>query len=172
MVFVTSVTDWDRRLKRCPTCSEVKPFDEFGFQKGRGGGGIKSMCRSCYSRLQRERRAAAGEDGRRRAREAQRLWVANNREHRLTYERKRGWRRHFGLSPEDYDALLREQGGRCAICRLKPPPGQVLSVDHDHGTGKIRGLLCKPCNTGLALFKDRPLLLRGAALYLRRGARR
>lgn len=51
----------------------------------------------------------------------------------------------FGITPEQYIEMLKSQGGRCAICRREPAKIN-LSVDHDHDTGKIRGLLCPPCN--------------------------
>jgi len=51
----------------------------------------------------------------------------------------------YGLSAEQYDALLARQGGRCAICRARPK-SKRLAVDHDHSTGAVRGLLCSRCN--------------------------
>jgi len=54
----------------------------------------------------------------------------------------------YGLTSEQYDALLERQGGRCAICRAKPKSIR-LAVDHDHGTGEVRGLLCSRCNHDL-----------------------
>ncbi len=54
----------------------------------------------------------------------------------------------YGLSPAEYDALLARQGGRCAICRARPK-SKRLAVDHDHGSGAVRGLLCSRCNHDL-----------------------
>lgn len=79
--------------------------------------------------------------------------------------------KHFSLSGSDYQDLLLEQNGVCAICH-KPETvrqsGKVcrLAVDHDHKTGVIRGLLCRQCNTGLGSFKDTPELLDSAKAYL------
>lgn len=56
--------------------------------------------------------------------------------------------RVYGLTAEQYDALLERQGGRCAICRNRPGKKR-LAVDHDHGTGEVRGLLCGSCNHDL-----------------------
>ncbi len=53
--------------------------------------------------------------------------------------------RNFGITLEDYQALLDKQNGRCAICRRLPAKNK-LAVDHDHDTGAVRGLLCPPCN--------------------------
>lgn len=83
-------------------------------------------------------------------------------------------RTKFGLSLENFDALLVEQGGLCAICRRPETHARggrawPLSVDHDHVTGKVRGLLCNNCNRGLGLLSDDPLLTRAATAYLERG---
>ena len=51
----------------------------------------------------------------------------------------------YGLTPDEYDALLKLQGGKCAICRARPV-SKRLAVDHDHGDGEVRGLLCSTCN--------------------------
>ena len=66
-------------------------------------------------------------------------------------------------SPEERQALLELQGGRCAICGAETE----LHIDHSKRTGKTRGLLCRVHNTALGMFKDSPTLLRKALRYLR-----
>jgi hypothetical protein len=80
----------------------------------------------------------------------------------------------LGLTVTDYERLLEEQGGRCAICGC--PEGHrscygkkcKLAVDHEHQTGQVRGLLCNNCNRGLGRFKDSLSLLEAAIRYLKR----
>lgn len=79
------------------------------------------------------------------------------------------WRR-FGMHPNQYEAMRVAQGGKCAICRGAPSRDR-LHVDHDHGTGQIRGLLCEGCNLALGKFKDSPEILEQAAAYVRRSIR-
>lgn len=59
-------------------------------------------------------------------------------------------RRRYGLEPEDHEALLSEQHGKCALCLQKP--AYELYVDHNHTTGSPRGLLCAGCNTAVSVF--------------------
>ena len=72
----------------------------------------------------------------------------------------------YRLTPEDFDQMMADQGGSCAICGAPPAKGKRLHVDHDHETGQIRALLCFHCNCGLGHYQDRPDLLRKAADYL------
>lgn len=67
----------------------------------------------------------------------------------------------------DYAAMHADQDGKCAICST---PRSRLSVDHDHITGKNRGLLCSQCNWGLGQFRDNPQLLENAIRYLKENA--
>ena len=76
----------------------------------------------------------------------------------------------YGLSPQDYDAMLAEQGGVCAICKTRPD--KPLFVDHSHATGKVRGLLCRPCNFSLGFMRDDPRLTGAATEYLLKAAAR
>jgi len=88
-----------------------------------------------------------------------------------TYERRQTLRRH-GLTLDQYQALFKEQGGVCAMCKTPERTkrfGRVqhLCVDHDHETGRVRGLLCVNCNKVLGHAFDRPDILAAGALYLR-----
>ena len=69
------------------------------------------------------------------------------------------------LPAGEYDSLLSKQNGVCPIC-LMPPKSRRLDIDHDHKTGRIRGLLTHRCNRGLQMFGDDPAKLRRAADYL------
>ena len=73
-----------------------------------------------------------------------------------------------GVSFEEYRRLEDESDGRCAICGAEKPPNRALAVDHDHESGRLRGLLCAPCNTGLGCFRDSVSLLEAAITYLAR----
>lgn len=70
----------------------------------------------------------------------------------------------YGLSLEDYAALLHEQNYQCGICKKQFT--QTANVDHNHDTGKVRGLLCHNCNSLLGHAKDNPDILTSAIEYL------
>ena len=75
-------------------------------------------------------------------------------------------RNKFGLTPDEYSGFLAAQGGVCALCSSLPTPGISLHVDHDHGTGEIRGLLCVRCNNAIGLLREDPDLMRRASRYV------
>ena len=70
--------------------------------------------------------------------------------------------RKYGLDEGGYAKMVIKQKEKCAICKRKRP----LCVDHDHKTGKVRGLLCRDCNLGLGMFNDDPNLIKKAILFL------
>lgn len=76
-------------------------------------------------------------------------------------------RRTYGITIEQFEEMLEVQAGLCAICTEPMVPGKGTHVDHCHSTGRVRGLLCQHCNRGLGYFRDSPLLLEGAAPYLK-----
>jgi len=113
-------------------------------------------------------------DHRKRLSALQREWRQRNAES----ERRRNDIRRcakYGMTLEDFDALLLFQGGVCAVCKrpesMKSNGGtgrlRRLVIDHDHETGKVRGLLCSGCNTGIGLLEDNAEFLEQAVEYLR-----
>jgi hypothetical protein len=80
--------------------------------------------------------------------------------------RRENLKKRYNISLEEYDGMLVEQGFVCAICGKECRKNMYLSVDHDHETGLVRGLLCDDCNNGLAKFFDDVTLLQKAIEYL------
>jgi hypothetical protein len=84
-------------------------------------------------------------------------------------QRNKTLQRKFGITSAQYDAMLAKQDFKCAICHSDNPAaprGGRFAVDHCHATGRVRGLLCSNCNTGLGRFKDNTQFLRSAIEYL------
>ena len=109
----------------------------------------------------------------------------NTREGRVAYHRERrkkfrrgsckGFdsvlRKKFGILYDEYSQMIHDQENKCAICgnpetHMRNGRVKELAIDHCHETGKVRGLLCSDCNTGIGKLKDDPKILRKAAEYL------
>lgn len=97
-------------------------------------------------------------------RDCWKAWRVRNRQTRL----EKLLKQQYGMTLEDYQKLLDATGGVCGICLCSPTEdGQRrLVVDHDHATGRVRGLICRSCNLGLGYFKDDLTILLSALKYL------
>jgi hypothetical protein len=96
-----------------------------------------------------------------------RVYYRNRRKQDPLYSRRQDLKHDFGMSLEDYDTLWESQGRRCKLCGRQREEGErAFDVDHDHSTGKVRGILCCQCNNGLGYFKDNASILKKAAEYL------
>jgi hypothetical protein len=145
----------EEQRKRCRDCHEEKPLDDFPLQKG-GRHGRHPLCKPCRA-----------------AQERARYWRQRERlldEKRVNtgWKRRARWRaleRKYGLVQHEYETMFVAQRGRCAICELRP---DRLYVDHDHATGRVRGLLCPNCNFAVGELGDDPQRCDAAARYLER----
>lgn len=115
---------------------------------------------------------------------ASKKWADNNKDKIKEYHRKRYlenkedikksrrkyWlKSNYNMTVEDYDTLLKLQNNKCAICETEKFDAHRHSqfdVDHCHLTGKVRGLLCSKCNTGIGHLRDDVLILQKAIKYL------
>lgn len=124
--------------KTCSKCGKQKPAGEFTPRK--------TVCKPCRVLKITQ-------------------WRKANPQKAQKLNRLATLKRH-GLTSLGYAKLLAFQLGTCAICNRECTLNKRLSIDHDHTTNQIRGLLCDPCNTGLGKFKDDPSLFYAAADYL------
>lgn len=163
--------------KICKTCAEAKPFTDFRPEK-RVHSGLTANCRACirqydwrYRDENRERQRpinAAGAARRRKTELGQRAQSRNRRKYYLKVS--------YGITDEVMVFLIAQQDNKCGICKRAfmadggyHKKGVVSScVDHDHETGKVRGILCNRCNRAMGMFDDKIEYLRAAAEYLQR----
>jgi hypothetical protein len=145
----------DATEKRCPKCDTIKPLGDFGV---RPGGKPNGWCRLCGNAAIREYSKTPTGAARKKA--AQDAYLLRNPDYFLV--------RNYGLAPGQYDAMRSAQEDRCAICRTPDPGVKRWHVDHDHLSGKVRGLLCAACNLGIGKMQDDPVRLRAAAAYIER----
>jgi hypothetical protein len=160
-------------MKQCKKYMTVKPLDEFYRAAGMRDG-YRNDCKSCNAAASRVRYPANP-----RAEIARvKRWQQANADRVNAYHRARrsdpavkraersGYlKRKYGLTIEQYEAMLTEQGGGCGICGRAPSDSFSLHIDHDHRTGRVRGLLCFVCNSSLGELDD-PDLLRAALRYV------
>jgi hypothetical protein len=165
-------------MKTCSRCGATKPLEAFNRRQGVPDG-RQGRCSACTTELQRQHRAEHPEQhaewarGRnadpgyrqRRARQSQEWRRANP--DRVAEHRRRGRLKAYGLTPEEYEAMSAEQGHACKICKQGPVGrGQGLHVDHDHMTGRVRGLLCTRCNLMIGCALDDPKVLEAGVRYI------
>lgn len=139
--------------KQCNKCGETKSTSEF-YKKESMKDGLRGECKACH------------------AERAKKTYEGRKEEHLLVAYRCT-LRKAYGLTEQDYHDMFDKQKGKCLVCekglsnKFKKTPGENVHVDHCHDTGKVRGLLCHKCNSGLGLFHDNPEFLEAAAEYIR-----
>lgn len=135
-------------MKACWKCKKSKPASQFAKDRSRKDG-LQGHCRKCKYAFEQERR---------------KKHPGGRAEQSKRYDP----RRYFGITLEQYDIMSETQGNVCAICGGINPNGKRLAVDHDHKTGKIRGLLCSKCNLALGNIKEQISILRSMENYIKR----
>lgn len=125
--------------KYWPSCETVLSTDAFGRNRSNRDG-LTAYARSCHNRINRETKV--------------RLYGGARHYH---------LKHRYGIGAVEVDSMVKQQGGVCAVCREGAPE----HVDHDHATGKVRGIWCFNCNGGLGQFRDRIDILERAIDYLR-----
>lgn len=130
----------------CSRCKTEKPEIDFG-RDHQSKTGKRCWCKKCansYAKAHRKNNPAIQKSIRK-----SKLWT------------------QYGITLADYEKMFNKQSGVCAICG-QPPLDKALVVDHDHKTGKVRGLLCCLCNTMLGFAAESTKVLELAAQYLRK----
>jgi hypothetical protein len=184
---------WNQPIqqKRCPDCGEVKPNSAYRRNKSTPDG-LSFYCKDCFRQRDsagyRKRMAERGRKVRERVSAPPgHKWCpgcesikpfgdwGRNRASKDGYNsyckachNKRSAREYlkrvYGLTPDDVKTMIEAQAGLCCVCLRAP----AEHVDHDHATGKVRGVLCFNCNVAIGQFRDDSWLLRRAIRYLDR----
>ena len=139
----------DSITKQCNRCKKDKPLSEFSKDTW-STDGLHNWCKDCMKAYRKQRHNDP---------EAKQRDNAGSSNRML--------KRNYGITLDEYDRLLKQQGGVCAVCG-KPPNGRRLHVDHNHKTGKVRGLLCSGCNVALGAVDDNMNVLQKLISYLTR----
>jgi len=140
------------RTRVCWTCGREYGLEEFPVHSGSQDGRLRH-CRCCVSRRKREYYQAHRTEILKKRKEHY------TRTYDSTTEAHRSRKKNYGITQTEYNRMLEQQHSRCAICERPFSPRLRPNVDHDHRTGRVRGLLCHPCNVKCAGF-DSPLRTR------------
>lgn len=154
-------------MKECRRCSAQKPVGEF-YADRRTPDGLRTWCKDCWNAYSRSRWASGVTDRTRKA-VRDKAWREANPEKQRAITRRNNLKRSYGITVEEYDAMFAAQNGCCAACGTTDsgdPRFDTFSVDHDHATGDVRGLLCSNCNRALGLARDSVDTLMSLAAYL------
>ena len=150
-------------MKTCTRCHKEKQIDEFYIDRSHKDG-HRTTCIKCDKRYLKKWYKGLMEDKRR---EIYNKWRKENPDKFKKSQRRRKLKREYGITIDDYDAMLKKQGYCCAICGSARPDGKGnFHIDHNHKTGKIRGLLCYKCNSVLGYAHDNIKILMCAIEYL------
>lgn len=135
------------KTKTCSHCGKTKLVNEYYNSQLKSG--YAASCKTCLKTIRKKRFDSNPDYFKRRARD-------------LRYQLD------YGITLDDYEQLLTKQNNQCDICGTDTPVGgrENFAIDHDHSTGKIRGLLCNDCNLGLGSFQDNKESLKKAIQYL------
>lgn len=168
--------------KRCNKCQKRRLL-KFFYEHPKMKDGHLNHCITCHIKAGTANYHKNAEKWRKYSREYQRTWRANpeNKKKIKKYKiefrsrhpekvreaRRRKTIRAYGLTLEQYEAMKKSQKNRCRACG-GPPDGRwkKLHIDHDHKTGRVRGLLCGKCNCAAGYLKDSPQKARALAKYL------
>ena len=135
-------------VKKCSDCKLEKSLNNFAKATGRHSHGKHNICKPCVTIRTKN-------------------WAKENPEKNSIRARKCSLKKKYNMSLEEYDELLKSQNRICKICKgSKNRNDKFLCVDHDHATGKIRGLLCHDCNLLIGIAKENKSILENAIEYL------
>jgi hypothetical protein len=130
----------DRKV--CSACRKDLPLSAFGKNRSFKDG-LANQCHECLK-------------------ESRRKW----REAHPELHQARHVKNRYGIALQEYEAMAAAADGKCPVCGEPPPPFNGFDLDHDHETGQVRGLLCRPCNLALGGARDNPAILRALADYI------
>jgi len=146
-------------MKCCSKCGIWKPKFEF-YKRSTATDGLRSWCKLCCNKDNASREH--------RYKEYRKQYQSSHKKEYYKRSRKHNLHRKYSLTIRQYNEIAIKQKGVCAICNKENINGNKLSVDHDHKTKEIRGLLCSKCNHALGLLGEDIQILRSMIKYLRK----
>ena len=161
------------KFRVCNSCNEKKELSLFAKNKSNFAG-VNSECKRCRSKRRTTQEYRNQENKRRSTPEQKkRMYLSfvkykNKNKKKVALTQKKWFlKKFYGLSYDQYQNILKSQDNKCAICGLDQKNcARTFNVDHKHEEGKVRGILCNNCNTGIGLFKENEMIMHKAINYL------
>lgn len=140
--------------KQCNHCLIEKDFSQF-FKDKNHSSGRYSICKSC----KKEKTYAWRTENRDRYNQTMSAYQRKNKLQMRLYR--------YGLSPDQYQKMLKDQDNKCLLCEQHPKGKRPLAIDHRHSDGKVRGLLCYGCNRAISILDKNEALVKAQAYIAR-----
>jgi hypothetical protein len=149
-------------MKFCKKCSTNKSFESF-YKSSRNKDGYRFVCKTCENEYNRKYDKTYYPKNQENILKKKRSWYSKNK----VTVKNRMLKKSYNIELHEYENLSNKQNNCCAICEVHQSNlTKSLAVDHDHKTGKIRGLLCGNCNTALGLLKENVELYQKSIIYI------
>jgi len=150
-------------MKFCKKCNKIKDFKDFFIIRYNQNGTplYRAKCTECFNvyYVNKHRSKSLEERKKKYQQRKSKTTFLSRKENRL--------KRNFGISLDEYNIMIYNQNNSCYICKTKFLKNSKVNVDHNHKTGKIRKLLCQPCNTSLGLLRENINILNSCISYLK-----
>lgn len=155
--------------KFCNGCKQILPIVLFSKHTRDG---FASRCKVCLNKQARDYHKKSMNNPEYRKKKYLQNKENRKRNPRSFEKRKNEWLKYnYRITLEDYKNMLEQQGGVCAICFQPCKTKKDLAVDHNHNTGKVRGLLCSNCNRAIGMLQEDPAIIDRAKQYILRGTK-
>jgi hypothetical protein len=151
-------------MKKCTKCGNTKPSSEFS-KKHSTKDGLQIQCKMCCASNYKNWLTKNPNQKQNITVRAKR-WNVENKQRRSIIVQKHGYKKRYGLTVEQKQAMIDGQDGKCAICESNLETTHNVCVDHCHTTNKVRGILCRKCNLGIGHLNDSIDILKSAQAYL------
>lgn len=143
----------DKKSKKCSSCQKDLSLENFP-PDSKGIAGRHNYCYTCHNIKQREKYQTE--------KQGNTSWY----QQRLKKQRTNFILKTYGITSEQYDRLVEVQNNRCSLCYTEFSDKNKPRLDHNHVTGKLRGMLCNTCNLGLGLIENTPNFYQRVMRYL------
>ena len=169
-LFLKQIYNKEFVVKKCTFCEKFKHLNEFWDSNKNAKFGKRTSCKECSRKRYQDYYKNQPYESKVSRNNRRKFWIKNN-PGIISKINRRSTLKKYGITPKKYDEKLKKQNYRCAICGIKEEEYKKnknlnFSVDHNHKTGIVRGLLCNNCNRSIGLLKEDILTIKNMIKYI------